>query len=259
MDQHCPNASNHLHHEDGAFQQYCLLPTDYVTPLPSAEEMAGKGGLEVLGPTLCAGVTAYKAVGNTGVRPGEWIVIIGAGGGLGHFAVQYAQVRGARVIAVDSGEEKRKMLVEKYKVPEELFMDFKKGDVVERIVGLTDGIGANAVVVTSGSSLAYAQAVDMLRPGGALACCGIPPPNRETGIADAFLRTPIPGIVIKGVRIFGNLVGSAKETMEAVELVRCGLVRPMVEVRPFQELAEIYERLERGDICGRVVVKVAEE
>ena len=259
MDQHCPNASNHLHHEDGSFQQYCALPTDYVTPLPSMEEMKDRGGVEVLGPTLCAGVTAYKAVSNTEARPGDWVVVVGAGGGLGHFAVQYAQAKGMRVVAVDSGDAKRKMLVERYHVPAEHWVDFKQVDVVQKVMDLTEGIGAHAVVVTSGSSVAYAQAADMLRPGGTLACCGIPPPNTKTGEVDAFLRTPIPGIVIKGIRVFGNLVGSSEETMEALELVRCGLVKPMVEVRPFKELADIYERLENGDVCGRIVVKIAED
>lgn len=73
------------------------------------------------------------------------------------------------------------------------------------------------------------------------------------------MQTPVQGIVIKGLRISGNLVGSLRETMEAVELVRAGLVKPHVQVRPFAELPHIYEELERGDVVGRIVVKVADE
>jgi len=45
--------------------------------------------------------------------------------------------------------------------------------------------------------------------------------------------------------------------MEAVELVRRGVVKPKIELRPFRELAEVYEELERGDVAGRIVLKVA--
>ena len=253
QDQYCLNSRNHLHHEDGAFQQYCVLPVkdDYYIPLPDASVCDPA----VLGPSLCAGVTAYKAVMNTDPKPGEYLVVIGAGGGLGHFAVQYAQARGARVIGIDSGKDKRDLLVNEYHIPEEHFVDFKNtksGSVVEDVRNLTDGLGAHAAVVTSGSAAGYTQAADMLRAGGALACCGIPPGKN-------FLQTPVPAIVIKGLRITGNLVGSLRETVEAVELVVQGKVKPKVTVVPLRDLAKIYERLEKGDVGGRVVLKVAEE
>lgn len=78
---------------------------------------------------------------------------------------------------------------------------------------------------------------------------GIPP-------GDLALKTPIATIVIKGLRIFGNLVGSMRETLESVELVRSGKVKPHVEVRKFRELPEIYEMLEKGDIPGRIVLEL---
>ena len=53
-EQHCPNATNHLHHEDGAFQQYIALDADYITLLSDDIDPV------TIGPTLCAGVTAYK-------------------------------------------------------------------------------------------------------------------------------------------------------------------------------------------------------
>lgn len=247
VEQYCASATNHLHHEDGSFAQYCLLTADYVTPLPDDGEVDPA----VLGPALCAGVTAYKAVSNTDIRPGEYLVVVGAGGGLGHFAVQYARARGARVIAVDSGPEKRHLLTTEYGV--EAFVDYAtSSSVVADVQERTDGIGAHAVVVTSGSAAAYAQAADMLRPGGALACCGIPP-------GKTYLQTPLQGVVIKGLRLSGNLVGSLRETLEAVELVRNGTVKPRVEVRPFRDLPQIYQRLEKGDVVGRVVVKIAED
>lgn len=89
----------------------------------------------------------------------------------------------------------------------------------------------------------------MIRIGGSLCMVGIPP-------GDVHLDTPIATIVIKGLKIQGNLVGSLKETLEAVELVRVGKVKPHVQVRPFRDLPEVYEMLEKGDIPGRIVLQL---
>jgi alcohol dehydrogenase, propanol-preferring len=112
----------------------------------------------------------------------------------------------------------------------------------------TDG-GCHAVIVTSGHPAAFTHAADLLRVGGTLCCVGIPP-------GEVKLSTPIASIVIRGLKIVGNLVGSLEETLEAVEYVRAGKVRVHVEVRPFEELVEVFARLEKGDVPGRIVLEV---
>jgi Zinc-binding dehydrogenase len=72
---------------------------------------------------MCGGVTAYVALKRSNVRPGQWVVLPGAGGGLGHFAVQYAKAMGMRVIAIDGGDEKRDLCK---KLGAEEFIDFTK-------------------------------------------------------------------------------------------------------------------------------------
>lgn len=69
--------TNHLHHEDGAFQEYVCLDAGYLTLLPQDVDPV------VTAPTLCAGLTAYKAVLNSDVKAGESLIVVGAGGGLG--------------------------------------------------------------------------------------------------------------------------------------------------------------------------------
>jgi propanol-preferring alcohol dehydrogenase len=220
-----------------------VLDAKYLAVLPDDVDPS------IQGPVLCAGVTAYKAILNTNIEKGQFMVVLGAGGGLGHFAVQYGLALGAKVIAVDSGNSK-KALVESYGV--EAFVDFAKTkDVVGDVLAPTS-IGAHAVVVTSGNAKAYAQAADMLRPGGSLSCVGIPP-------GKTLLQTPVAGIVIKGLHITGSLVGSLKEGIEAMEYVRKGIVKPQVEVRKFRELPQIYEQLEKGDVSGRIVLRMADE
>lgn len=82
---HCPNQKNSGYSVPGTFQQYVLADGRYTSHLPDGVKD------EEAGPIMCGGVTAYTACKRSGVRPGQWIVIPGAGGGLGHFAVQYAK------------------------------------------------------------------------------------------------------------------------------------------------------------------------
>lgn len=81
---------------------------------------------------------------------------------------------------------------------------------------------------------------------------GIPPGGGQ-------ILTSVAEIVIKGLKIKGNLVGSLKECMEAVDQVKNGLVKPQVFVRPFRDLPAVYEELEKGEVAGRVVLKVGDD
>ncbi|GME66158.1 alcohol dehydrogenase [Neofusicoccum parvum] len=240
-EQYCVKSTNHLHHEDGSFQEYIALDAGYLTILPDDIDPA------VMGPVLCAGLTSYKAVKNANVKAGDSVVVVGAGGGLGHLAVQYARAQGALVIGVDGGASKGDFIKS---IGASEYIDFKSTpNLVQRVKEITNG-GANAVIVTAGNAKAFVQAADMLKVGGTLSCVGIPP---ERG----FIETPISTIVIKGLHITGNLVGSLKECLEAVDLVRRGVVKPKISIRKFEDLPTVYKELEKGDISGRIVLQVA--
>ncbi|EKG10608.1 Alcohol dehydrogenase superfamily zinc-containing [Macrophomina phaseolina MS6] len=242
-EQYCINSTNHLHHEDGSFQEYIVLDAGYLTLLPDDINPA------VMGPVLCAGLTSYKAVKNANVQAGDWVVVIGAGGGLGHLAVQYACAQGALVIGVDGGSAKGEFVKS---IGAREYVNFEATpNVVERVREMTHG-GAKAAIVATANAKAFAQGAGMLKVGGTLSCVGIPP-------GKSFIETPISTIVIKGLRITGNLVGSLKECLEAVDLVRLGFVKPKVSIRNFTELPAVYAELERGDVAGRIVLKIAKE
>ncbi|KAI1331496.1 GroES-like protein [Xylariaceae sp. FL0255] len=245
-EQHCIKSTNHLHHEDGSFQEYIALDAGYLTILPDDIDPVA------IGPVLCAGLTTYKAVKNANVKAGDYVVVVGAGGGLGHLAVQYAKAQGAIVIGVDGGAAKGEFIKS---IGASEYIDFMSegANLISKVVSLTpNNAGANAVIVTAASVRAFSQAADMLKVGGTLSCVGIPP---ELG----YLQTPISAIVIKGLHITGNLVGSLKECLEAVDLVRRGVVKPKIQVRPFEDLPKVYEELEKGDVSGRVVLKIAKD
>jgi propanol-preferring alcohol dehydrogenase len=100
-------------------------------------------------PTLCAGLTAYKAVLKAELKPSSHLVVLGAGGGLGHYAVQYGLLRTPLVIGVDTGSKKEELVTSLGAK----FIDFKTTpDLRAAIDKLTDNRGADAVIVTAGSS-----------------------------------------------------------------------------------------------------------
>lgn len=97
------------------------------------------------------------------MKPGQWIVLPGAGGGLGHFAVQYAKAMGMRVIAIDGGDAKRDLCK---KLGAEQFIDFTTTKDIQAEVMRLTGFGAHAVIVTASTKEAYATAPGLLRPNG---------------------------------------------------------------------------------------------
>ena len=88
---------------DGTFQQYCIASAKHVAHIPDSVP------LDEVAPVLCAGITVYKGLKESGARPGQTVAIVGAGGGLGSLAQQYARAMGMNTIAIDSGDEKKAM------------------------------------------------------------------------------------------------------------------------------------------------------
>ena len=81
--------------------RYAIASAKHVAHIPEGVP------LDEVSPVLCAGITVYKGLKESGARPGQTVAIVGAGGGLGSLAQQYAKAMGLRTIAIDSGEEKK--------------------------------------------------------------------------------------------------------------------------------------------------------
>ena len=151
----------------GTFQQYVCSNAAYVTPIPDGIDSAEAA------PFLCAGITVYNALRRSKLQAGEYVVISGAGGGLGHFATQYAKAFGLRVIAIDAGSKRDFAIAG----GSEIFIDFTKydtQDLVEQVKKVTGGVGAHGVIVVNANNASYDQSVDFLRVGGTVVCVGIP-------------------------------------------------------------------------------------
>lgn len=184
----CESFKCHGYTEDGSFQVYAKAWVNQTTPIPDGLS------LEDAAPLLCAGVTVYKALKETGARPGQIVAIPGAGGGLGHLAVQYARAMGLNVIAIDTGDEKRKLVesLDKdakwidFKTSKDLVADIKAaagGKVRSKMFSLTSQ-GPHAAVVAAAGAAAYEQAIDYVRHHGTVVAVGLPPNAKMT--ADVF-------------------------------------------------------------------------
>lgn len=162
----CLHQTNSGFSTAGTFQEYCVTSADYATHIPDTVTD------EEAGPIMCGGVTAYNACKRSKARPGEWIALLGAGGGLGHLGVQYANALGLRVIAVDGGSAKRDLCL---RLGAEHYLDFADTpDLAKAVSELTDGLGAHAVIVFAAVAAGYAVAPSLLRSGGTVVAIGLP-------------------------------------------------------------------------------------
>ncbi|WBW75406.1 alcohol dehydrogenase Adh1 [Schizosaccharomyces osmophilus] len=235
----CPQIQLSGYTVDGTFQHYAIANATHATLIPESVP------LEVAAPVMCAGITVYRALKESGVGPGQWVCIPGAGGGLGHLAVQYAKAMAMRVVAIDSGEDKKE-LVSSFNA--DVFVDFKTDDVVEVVKEKTGG-GAHGTLVLSTSPKSYEQAASFARPGSTMITVAMP--------AGAKLGADIFWLTVKQLKVCGSHVGSRLDSVEAMDYLARGLVKPFYKVQPFSTLPEVYNLMHEGKIAGRIVLDLS--
>lgn len=234
----CLEQKNSGYSVDGSFAQYALAQADYLGRIPDNLSFVDAA------PILCAGVTTYKGLKETETRPGEWVVISGVGG-LGHVAIQYARAMGLRVAAIDLGPEKMALA---RKLGAEITVDAKTQDPpaeIQKQIG-----GAQGVLVTAVSTIAFKQAMGMLRRGGTCVLNGLPPGEFPISIFD---------VVLNRYTIRGSIVGTRLDLEEALTFAADGKVRATIETQPLQSINDVFARLKSGQVNGRVVLQMSEE
>ena len=234
----CLEQKNSGYSVNGGFAQYVVAEADYLGRIPSNLSFVDAA------PILCAGVTTYKGLKETDTRPGQWVVISGVGG-LGHVAVQYAKAMGLHVAAVDLGPEK--MALAK-KLGAEITIDAETQDPpteIQKQIG-----GAHGVLVTAVSTIAFKQALGMLRRGGTCVLNGLPPGDFPVSIFE---------LVLNGHTIRGSIVGTRTDLEEALQFASEGKVKATIEVLPLTSINDIFDRLKAGKVNGRVVLGIGEQ
>jgi propanol-preferring alcohol dehydrogenase len=233
----CPEQKNSGYSVDGSFAQYAVARADFLGRIPENLSFIDAA------PILCAGVTTYKGLKETGTRAGQWVVISGVGG-LGHVAVQYAKAMGLHVAAVDLGPEK--MALAK-KLGAEITIDAKTQDPpaeIQKQIG-----GAHGVLVTAVSTIAFKQAIGMLRHGGTCVLNGLPPGEFPISIFD---------VVLNRYTIRGSIVGTRMDLEEALRFAAEGKVRATTATEPLESINDIFTRLKSGKVNGRIVLGIGE-
>ena len=233
----CEAQQNTGYSINGGFAQYALANAGYVGHLPKDI------GFVEIAPILCAGVTVYKGLKVTDTRPGDWVVISGIGG-LGHMAVQYAKAMGLNVAAVDVDDAKLDLAT---RLGASVTVNARTTDPVaflKKEIG-----GAHGALVTAVSPKAFEQAIGMVRRGGTVSLNGLPPGDFPLPIFDT---------VLNGLTIRGSIVGTRLDLQESLDFAADGKVKATVASAKLADVNDVFERMKKGQIEGRIVLDLAD-
>jgi propanol-preferring alcohol dehydrogenase len=231
---HCPQARPIF----GTFADYCTVWAPSLVLLPESI-----GDHEA--PLACGGLTAYTAVKKLlrhDVVPGRPVAIVGAAGGLGHYAVQIASAFGYRVVGIDVGEERLDFVRSLGAV---LAVDASDArEVVEREIG-----GVDASLVFAAKIAGFRLGLDLLRKGGLFVGVGMPATSEggfELSPFEFFAKDPT---------LVYAAGGTVQDMRELVDLAAAGHVATHVSrVGALHELASILGELESGAYLGRAII-----
>jgi propanol-preferring alcohol dehydrogenase len=219
---------------DGGYAEYAKAPASHVVKIPdtlSSEQAA---------PLLCAGVTVHRALKQAILRAGQRLAVFGIGG-LGHLALQIGKAAGAEVTAIDVAEQK---LALAKSLGADRVLNASTTDVVKQ---LRSSGGVHIALVTSGAKSAYDMAFYCVRPTGTLLVVGLP--AREISFPPILMASA-------EIQIKASAVGTREDLREVLAMGAAGTVHCQLSKRPLAEVGEVLGELSRGEISGRVVLRL---
>jgi len=224
---------------DGMLAEYVVLAEDGVVHIPDFMTYEEASTLP------CAAVTSWNALVTEGkLQSGNSVLVMGTGG-VSIFALQFARMIGARVIATSSNDAKLERLREMGASDVINYKTTAKWDA--RVLELTDGQGVNHVVEVGGPGT-LARSLSAVKTGGIVSLIGI-----LTGMGEV---NPMP-ILFKNARIQGILVGSRQMFDEVNRAIEVNRIHPVIDrVFPFSDAREAYRHLESGAHFGKVCIAV---
>jgi D-arabinose 1-dehydrogenase-like Zn-dependent alcohol dehydrogenase len=217
---------------DGGYADYVITPTVALASIPdqlSATEAA---------PLMCAGITTYNALRNSGARVGDVVAILGVGG-LGHLAIQFAAKMGFKTIAIARGKDKEEMVK---KLGAIHYIDGQSQNTVEELAKMG---GAKVILATLPSGKAMSAVLGGLGVNGKLIVIGA---------SDEPLEVP-PNLFISGRRsIVGWPSGTSIDSQDTLNFSVLSGVRSMNEIFPVERASEAYDLMMSGKARFRVVL-----
>ena len=228
----CKNEKITAIHFDGGYQEYMIAPAEAVALIP--EDLAAADAA----PLMCAGITVFNALRNSGARAGDLVAVQGIGG-LGHLAIQYARQMGFHTVAIGRGGDKQALAT---KLGAHQYVDTKVGDPATALQKMG---GAVVVLATAPDSKSMSALVNGLGPRGTLMVVGAG--------ADPLTVTPIQ-LIMGSKTVRGWASGHARDSQDTLEFSAFSGVRPMIERYPLEKAAEAYDQMISGRARFRVVL-----
>jgi propanol-preferring alcohol dehydrogenase len=216
---------------DGGYAEYAVVPSESVARIP--EELSAVDA----GPLLCAGVTTYNSLRNSGARPGATVAVQGIGG-LGHLALQYAAKMGFRTVAISRGADKEPLARE---LGAHAYVDTQKASAAEGLQALG---GADLVLATAPHAEAIASTVGGLKPRGKLLIVAAP---FEPITVSAFA-------LLSGKTVAGWPSGSAIDSEDTMRFSALTGVRPRIEVFKLEQAEEAFAKMMENRVRFRAVL-----
>jgi len=217
---------------DGGYAEYMIAPANALAAIP--DELPA----EEAGPFMCAGVTVFNALRNSGARAGDVVAVHGIGG-LGHLGVQYARQMGFETVAINRGQDKQPLAQQ---LGAHHYIDATANDVVAELQKLG---GARVILATAPSAPAISALVDGLSPGGTLLVPAAPAEPLSINVFSLILRRS---------SIAGWYSGTAKDSQDTLEFSVLSGVHPLIEKYPLDRVAEGYAQMHSGKARFRVVL-----
>ncbi len=231
----CENGTITAISRDGGYAEYMTADQHALARIP--DDLASAEAA----PLLCAGVTTFNSLRNSGARAGELVAIQGIGG-LGHLAIQFAVRMGFRTVALSQGPEK-----------ENLAKNLGAHDYVDTAAqapgeALTAMGGARVILATAPDAASMSPLLDGLGVDGQVIVVG----------ADGESLAASPVQLIPGRRgIRGWPSGHAKDSEDTLNFSSLSGVRPTIEEFPLERAAEAYERMMANEARFRAVLKIS--
>jgi D-arabinose 1-dehydrogenase-like Zn-dependent alcohol dehydrogenase len=217
---------------DGGYQQYMVAPAEALAAIPDNLSDADAA------PLLCAGVTTFGAIRQSGALPGDLVAVQGIGG-LGHLGVQFASKFGYKVAAIGRGPENAALAT---KLGATVYIDSAATNAAEELQKLG---GAQVIVATAPSSKAMSELINGLGPNGKLMVIGAAPEPIEVAPAQ---------LIFGSKTIQGWAAEPPAASEDTLNFAVLKGVRAMIETYPLERAAEAYERMMSGKAQFRVVL-----
>jgi len=232
---------------DGGYAEYVALPERNLVPIPD-----GVTDLEAAVASDAIATPYHACHAEAQISPGDDVLIMGAGGGVGIHMVQMARLCGGRVIAAEVGEEKMELA---RTMGADEVIDARRGEIVTQVKSLTNGRGVDAAIDIVATSETLQACLGSLGPGGRMVIIGSRPASVFGG-EPSFAVNP-QQFMRQAQEIHGSRYVNNAEIARTLELVKHKRIKAVVNrTFPLEEAERVHELLRRNAIAGRAALIV---